>query len=87
MPKYKGPLIVPIDQVYVEPSKVDQRTVKYYLSRPNTQDWYFEPIKCMKIDDKFHAIGPWAPSMVEACKLIGYDTLQIVYIEEVNNHD
>jgi hypothetical protein len=80
--KLKGPLIVPIEQVEADPAFVDRRTVKHYLSRPSTQDWYFEPITCVKVGDMFYAAGDYAPSMVEACRLLGYADLQIVYIEQ-----
>lgn len=78
-----GPIIVPIAAVMVDPDQVRERDVKRYVEAPSTQSWYFEPIPCIKIGtDSYEANGVWAHSMVAACRRIGYEDLQICYVEE-----
>lgn len=80
--KVQGPIIVPINQVVVDPNLVRERDVKHYVNAPSTQDWYFEPIRTVRLhEEQFEANGDYAHSMVEACARLGYKDLQIVFID------
>lgn len=85
--RVRGPIIVPINQVYTDPNQIDTRTVRYYI-KTNTQVWYAQPITCTvdllasenPLEADFEANGVHAHSQVEACRQIGYKDLQICYV-------
>lgn len=83
--RIQGPKIVPMSEIVVDPALIVERDVKRYVNAPSTQDWYFEPITTVELENgKFEANGYYAHSMVEACQRLGYETLQIVWMSYVD---
>lgn len=78
----KGPIYVPINLVQEQNQYVSKRDVQYYLSH-DTQDWYAEPIQCIKIGSRYLANADYASSKVVACKKLGYKDLLICFVEKV----
>lgn len=81
----KGPIIVRREQVIVDPTDINERDVKRFMTQ-DTQRWYFEPIECVRLadnPDKYQVnVGGYQSSKVEACWRLGYKDLQICYVVE-----
>jgi hypothetical protein len=74
-------MIVPIDLVDIDPKQVWDRDVKRYVAT-DTQRWYATPLTCIKrASGRFECNGLYTHSQAEACRQLGYTTLQICYVE------